>query len=127
MDPPSWITCSTDVRITIPWNLAIGDDVGIGDRVILYALGPVSIGANATISQYAHICAGSHEWRDATMPLTKPPIRIGARAWICADAFVGPDVDIGDGAIVGARAVVMKHVGPGEIVAGNPARTIGRR
>lgn len=115
------------VRITIPWNLAIGDDVGIGDGAILYALGPVSIGANATISQYAHLCAGSHEWRDATMPLTKPPIRIGARAWICADAFVGPGVDIGDGAIVGARAVVVKHVGPSEIVAGNPARTIGRR
>jgi putative colanic acid biosynthesis acetyltransferase WcaF len=57
----------------------------------------------------------------------KPPIHVGAGAWICAEAFIGPDVIIGDGAIVGARAVVTKNVDPGTIVAGNPAREIGKR
>lgn len=114
-------------RITIPWNVELGDNCAIGDRAILYALGPITIGPRTTISQGAHLCSGSHDWRDPAFPLVKPPIHIGADVWICADAFVGPDVTIGDGAIVGARAVVMKNVAPAAIVAGNPAREIGKR
>jgi len=115
------------VRITIPWNLEIGAETAVGDRAILYALGPIRIGARATVSHGAHLCAGTHDWRDPTMPLMKPPIEIGPDAWICADAFVGPEVTIGKGAIVGARAVVTKDIAPGTIVAGNPAREIGTR
>jgi putative colanic acid biosynthesis acetyltransferase WcaF len=115
------------VRIAIPWTLSIGDDAGIGDRVILYGLGPISIGARATISQGAHLCAGSHDWRDPAMPLIKPPIVIGEDAWICADAFIGPDVTVGNRAIVGARAVVTKNVDADLIVGGNPAREIKKR
>ena len=115
------------VRITIPWNLTLQDGCAVGDHAVIYALGSINIGARATISQYAHLCAGSHDWRDPAMPLLKPTIEIGADAWICADAFIGPSVKIGDGAIVGARAVVMKDVAPKTIVAGNPARKIGER
>ncbi|WP_457936091.1 acyltransferase [Mesorhizobium sp. 10J20-29] len=57
----------------------------------------------------------------------KLPIEIGDEAWICADAFIGPAVIVGSGAIVGARAVVMKNVQSGVIVAGNPAKQIGKR
>lgn len=115
------------VRITIPWNLDLGAQCAVGDRAILYALGPITIGPRATVSQGAHLCAGTHDWRDPKMPLMKSPIEIGADAWVCADAFIGPDVTIGDDAIVGARAVVTKTVAPGAIVAGNPARVIGKR
>lgn len=114
------------VRITIPWNLALSRDAAVGDRVILYALGPITIGKGASVSQGAHLCAGSHDWRDPAMPLTKPPINIGHDAWVCADAFLGPGVTVGPYAIVGARAVVMKDVEAGHIVAGNPARMIRR-
>jgi len=114
-------------RITIPWNLTLESGCAVGDRAILYALGPIRLGPRATVSQYAHLCAGSHDWRDPAMPLTKPPIDIGADVWICADAFVGPGVTVGDGAILGARAVVVKDVAAGAIVAGNPARQIGSR
>ena len=55
------------VRILIPWNLALGDNVGIGERAILYALGPITVGNNATISQNAHLCAGSHDFRGPAM------------------------------------------------------------
>ncbi|WP_353829491.1 hypothetical protein [Mesorhizobium sp.] len=61
------------------------------------------------------------------MPLTKPPISIGAGAWICADAFIGPGVTIGERAVVGARAVVVRDVGPNLVVVGNPARSVGTR
>jgi putative colanic acid biosynthesis acetyltransferase WcaF len=44
--------------------------------------------------------------------------------WICTDAFVGPGVTVGEGAIVGARAVVVKDVPPRAIMVGNPARMV---
>jgi putative colanic acid biosynthesis acetyltransferase WcaF len=116
-----------NVKITIPWNLDIGDHAGIGDHVILYALGPIRIGRMATVSQGAHLCAGTHDYRDPTMPLLKPPIIIGEAAWVCADAFIGPGVTVGSHAIVGARAVAMKDVAPDVIVAGNPARIVRER
>ncbi|TIP74935.1 MAG: acetyltransferase [Mesorhizobium sp.] len=115
------------VRIAIPWNLVIGDSAAIGDRAVLYALGEIRIGEAATISQGAHLCAGSHDHRNPLMPLTKPPISIGAGAWICADAFIGPGVTIGERAVVGARAVAVRDVGPNLVVVGNPARSIGTR
>ncbi|MBX9745650.1 MAG: hypothetical protein K2X34_02030 [Hyphomonadaceae bacterium] len=113
--------------IQIPWNLTIGDFAAIGDGAIIYNLGRIEIGAGATISQYAHLCAGSHDFRDPAMPLLKLPIRIGAGAWICADAFVGPGVTIGPGAVIGARAVAVRDVDADVVVAGNPARDIGKR
>jgi putative colanic acid biosynthesis acetyltransferase WcaF len=112
------------VRITMPWNLALGSNSAIGDGARLYALGSITIGDRATVSQGAHLCAGTHDIRDHSRALLKPPIVIGDDAWICADAFIGPGVTVGNGAIVGARAVVMKDVAPNTIVAGNPARVI---
>jgi putative colanic acid biosynthesis acetyltransferase WcaF len=115
------------VKIAIPWNLFIGEGAAVGDHVILYSLGPIRIGARSTISQGAHLCAGTHEWRDQTMPLLKPPIEIGADVWVCAEAFIGPGVTIEDGAIIAARAVVVKDVAARTIIAGNPAQKIRTR
>ena len=123
----SGVRLHPSVRIAIPWNLHIGAHAGVGDRAILYNLGRISIGASVTISQGAHLCAGSHDHRDPAMPLTKPPIRIGDGAWICADAFIGPGVSIGEFAIVAARGVAVRDVPPLTIVAGNPAREVGVR
>lgn len=114
-------------RVFIPWNLEIGDWSSLGFDVLIYNLGTVKIGSKVTVSQRAHLCAGSHDFRDAALPLTKPPIEIGDEAWICADAFVGPGVTIGKRAVVAARAVAVKNVGDGQIVGGNPAKEIGTR
>ena len=113
------------VRVAIPWHLNIGDHAAVGDRAILYALGRIEIGPRATVSQYAHLCAGTHDRRDPARPLIKSPIYIGADAWVCADAFVGPGVRIGAGAILGARAVAMKDLAPGYIGMGNPMQARG--
>ena len=63
-------------RIAMPWNLRIGDDATVGDQAILYALGPITIGSQATISQNAHLCAGTHDYRRSDMPLLKTPITV---------------------------------------------------
>ena len=110
------------VRIAMPWNLRLGDQVAVGDHAILYALGVISIGDRATVSQRAHLCAGTHDHRDPARPLLRQPIGIGADAWVCADAFVGPKVRIGPGAILGARAVAMRDLPGGTTGYGNPMR-----
>jgi len=115
------------VRIEIPWHLAIADGVAVGDFAILYSLGDIRIGRGATISQYAHLCAGTHDYSKPQFPLICPPIGIGEEVWIAADAFVGPNVTIGDRAIVGARATVVKDIADDQIVGGNPARFLKRR
>jgi putative colanic acid biosynthesis acetyltransferase WcaF len=115
------------VAISIPWNLQVGDYAAIGDHAFIYNLGLITIGARATISHRTHLCAGTHDYKRADFPLLRPPIVIGANAWICADAFVGPGVTIGEGAIVGAAAVALKDVEPWTIVAGNPAKFIKLR
>ncbi|VXC43441.1 Antibiotic acetyltransferase [Sphingomonas sp. 8AM] len=55
------------------------------------------------------------------------PITIGNDVWIGEGAFVRRGVTIGDGAIIGARSVVMKDVPPYAIVAGSPAKVIRYR
>jgi len=114
-------------RIYLPWNLTMGDQASIGEWALIYNLGLVSIGDRATISHRAHLCAGTHDYRDPSMPLLRLPIEIGPQAWVCADAFIGPGRRVGEGAIVGAAAVVVQDVLPWTIVAGNPARVINSR
>jgi len=113
--------------IYFPWNLEAGDESAIGEHAFVYNLGRVTMGGRATISHRANICAGTHDHTKPDFPLLRPPITIGPEAWVCADAFVGPGVTIGEGAILGARAVAMKDVNPWTIVVGNPARESKRR
>ncbi|MDZ8117739.1 hypothetical protein [Pontiella agarivorans] len=113
--------------IYFPWNLEIGDWSSIGERAMIYNLGKVTIGERATVSQGAHLCAGTHDFSDPATPLLTPPITIESQVWVCADAFIGPNVTVGEGAVVGARAVAVKNVEAWSVVAGNPAEFIKTR
>jgi len=121
------VRIAPSAQIFIPWNLKIADWSSVGFDALIYNLGMVTIGENVTISQRAHLCAGTHDFRDATMPLIKSTITIGDSAWVCADAFIGPDIEISEGGIAAARAVVVKNVSAQTIVAGNPATPKGTR
>ena len=115
------------VRIMYPWLLQVGDNTTISWDVKVYNLAFSTIGSNTMISQYAHLCGGTHNFRSSDFDLIRTGFTIGNNVWIAADAFVGPSVKIGDGAVVAARAVVVKDVQPNIIVAGNPAKMIGTR
>ncbi len=114
-------------RIWAPWNLSMGDFSVLGDAVDCYSVAPIAIGEHSIVSQYSFLCAATHDPDRPDFPLVARPIRIGARAWVAADAFIGPGVAIGDHAIVGARASVFKDVASGAVVGGNPARLIRMR
>tara|TARA_B110001469_G_C9648771_1_gene329871 strand:+ start:13167 stop:13688 length:522 start_codon:yes stop_codon:yes gene_type:complete len=113
--------------IYYPWNFEIGDDSAIGEWALVYNLGNIRIGDRTTVSQRVHLCAGTHDYREIPMPLLKPSIRVGDEVWVCADAFIGPNVTLADRAIVAAASVVVKDVSGGQIVGGNPAKYIKER
>jgi putative colanic acid biosynthesis acetyltransferase WcaF len=114
-------------RILFPWRFRIGDWSAVAGHVLIYNPGEVVLGRSVTVSHGAHLCAGSHDYRRSDLPLLKLPIQVGNEAWLCADCFVGPGVRIGEGAVIGARAVIIRPVEPWTVVAGNPARTVGIR
>lgn len=111
-------------RIMFPWNLFIGDRTVISWNVKVYNLGKITIGADTVISQYAHLCGGSHDYLSNEFTLLKTGLTIGNHVWIAADAFIGPGVTIHDGALISARAVVVKDVLGKQVVVGNPASVI---
>ncbi|MEM6393593.1 MAG: WcaF family extracellular polysaccharide biosynthesis acetyltransferase [Planctomycetota bacterium] len=115
------------VRITIPWHLTLGDGCVVGDQAILYALAPITLKPYAMVSQYAHLCAGSHDHTRPDLPLTTAPITIGENAWVAADAFVGPGVTLGDGCVLGARSAAFKDLPPHTICTGTPAKPLKPR
>lgn len=113
--------------IWFPWNLEIDDWSAIGDDALIYNIGRVIIGKKATISHRAHICSGTHNYTDPTLPILSSEIHINNQAWICTNTFIGPNTNIGEGAIIGAGAVMMKDAEPWGIYAGNPAKYIKKR
>lgn len=52
---------------------------------------------------------------------------IGNDVWIGAESMIMPGVQIADGAVIGARSLITKNVGPYEIWGGNPGRLIKKR
>jgi putative colanic acid biosynthesis acetyltransferase WcaF len=117
----------SDARIWAPWNLHMASQSCLGPRVICYSMAPIHLGERVVVSQGAHLCTGSHNYNSASFPLFAKPITIGADAWICTEAFLGPGVQIGEGAVIGARAVVMRSQPAWMVCAGNPARPLKPR
>lgn len=115
------------VKIWAPWNLSLGDYSTLGKHVDCYNQGKITIGANTTISQKSYLCASSHDITDLKHSLLLKPIVIEDQVWVAADAFIGPGVVVGQGAVVGARSAVFKNVEPWTVVGGNPAKEIKKR
>lgn len=87
----------------------------------------ITVGVHSTVSQDVTLCGGGHDIDDFAFPLTTGEISIGDNVWIAAEAFVGPNVAIGDNAVLGARAVAMRDIDSSSVCVGNPARRIRDR
>ena len=108
-------------HIWSPRNLVMADYALIGPEAKIYSMATITIGAYAIVSQRAHLCAGSHDVDDFHFQLRARPIRIGFRAWIAAEAFVGPGVTVGQGAVLSARGCAFRDLAEWTIFTGNPA------
>jgi acetyltransferase-like isoleucine patch superfamily enzyme len=67
---------------------------------------------------------GNIDGNAAGAPRSRGPVVIGSDVYLGFEALVLSGVTIGDGAIIGARAVVTRDVAPFEVVGGNPAQHI---
>ena len=115
------------VDVWYPWKLKIGRFSCVGAKVNLYNKDLIQIGENVVISQGSSLCTASHNISSELHTLVTRPIILNNRVWVAADAFIGPGVTIGEGAVVGARAAVFKDVEPWMVVGGNPAKFIKKR
>jgi len=117
----------SSVRIWHPRNLVMGDHATLGPRVNCYCQAPITVGDYAVVSQGATLCAGTHDYEDPEFQLRTRPIVLGPHSWIAAEAFVGPGVQVGAYAVLGARGVAMRNLAPGVVYTGNPAVAVKRR
>ncbi len=122
-----------DVFIEAPFHAAYGRNISLGDQVYLNAgcvfldSAPVRIGSRTMLGPSVHIyCADhAHSPEERRLGLERAlPVTIGQDVWIGGGAILLPGISVGDGAIVGAGAVVTRSVAPGARVVGNPARPI---
>jgi len=147
-------TVSAQVRIRRPYRVTAGDhvffehgvflkiiydtaSVVIGDRVFIGAgtqfdiSDSLVIGSHTLIAPGAFITDHTHNSARGTIindqGIRSGPVVIGSDVWIGTRSVILAGVTIGDGAIIGAGAVVTKDVPANAIAAGIPARVIGER
>jgi putative colanic acid biosynthesis acetyltransferase WcaF len=117
----------SSARIWYPPLLIMDDRATLGPQVNCYNIAPIHIKAGAIVSQGSHLCAGSHDISDPFFQLVAKPIVIGEYAWVAAEAFVGPGVTVGEGAVLGARGVAFRDLEAWTVYVGNPASAKGKR
>ena len=110
-----------------PDNLSVGDYSWLDEDAKLYSVDKITIGANCVVSTGAFLCTASHDMGREDFMLTHAPIVLEDGAWVAARAIVLPGVTLHEGCVVGAGAVVSKDVPAWTVVAGNPAREVGKR
>ena len=114
-------------------SILIGDGTRIDQFCVLYGQGGLEIGAFCAIASGVKIYSQSNQYkhnhtqRILEQPVFYKKVTIGNDVWIGANSVVLPGVHIGDGAIIGAGAVVRQDVPSHAIVAGVPAKVIGWR
>lgn len=108
--------------------ISLGERCYVNRQTMLDACDSLSIGPGTMIGPFCYLTDHDHV-RDEQGSLTSgqlksAPVRLGKDCWLGAHVSVLKGVTIGDGAVVGAGAVVTKDVPAGATVVGNPARVI---
>lgn len=118
-----------DYTVVHPENVKLGANCAINHGVFILGNCGIVIEDNVVLSARAMLIDASLDPNSFAAPEARTyrdaPIRIGQGAWIGAGAIVLAGVTVGERSIVGAGAVVTRDVAALTIVAGNPARVIG--
>jgi acetyltransferase-like isoleucine patch superfamily enzyme len=125
IDPSA--TLQGGVRFFHVGRLKVGEGTLVNRDVLLDNRGGIVIGRQVSISHGARIYTMGHDVHDPGFATKARPVRIADHAVVFAGAMIMPGVELGEGAVVMAGAVVTKSVPAMRIVGGNPARDIGPR
>lgn len=111
-------------------HISIGDNSGIGDYC--YFQGNVVLGNDVMIAPRVSFIADTHNFKSTSLPLNRQgaihkTIVVGNDVWIGYGVIILAGVHIGDGAIIGAGAVVTKDIQEFTVVGGVPAKVLKRR
>jgi acetyltransferase-like isoleucine patch superfamily enzyme len=120
------------VQPLFPWNIKVGRHSSLNQGVLIDGFGGVSIGDNVRIASNVAINTADHHFSDPDMPIRQQgydcaPVVIENDVWIGTAAVICKGVRIGHGSVIGAAAVVTKHIPAYAIAVGVPARVIGWR
>lgn len=111
-------------------KISMGVNVHIGPGAMLDGAGGIFLGDGSILAPEVKVFSRSHNFDQDVQALPfdnvmlVAPVQIGRYVWIGTRAIVLPGVSIGDGAVVGAGAVVSKDVPSCAVVVGNPARVV---
>lgn len=120
-------TLHTGLRVFDPRNIKIGQGTIIGYACFIDGRDSVTIGSHTDIASEVMIYSSEHDINSPEFSATLAPVKIGDYVFIGPRSIILAGVTIGEGAIVGAGAVVTKDVEPYAIVGGVPAKVIGER
>lgn len=109
-------------------NIRIGKNVwksfALSGGCYIQGINGIDIGDDVLFAPGVKIISANHDLGTRSAWKAAPPIRIGRRCWIAANAVILPGVQLGDDVTVGAGAVVTKSFPDGSVVAGVPAKRI---
>jgi len=120
-------TIHTGARFYEPKNIIIGDDSIIGEGVVLDGRDKIIIGNHVAISSEVMIYNSEHNINDESFKAVNGPVTVEDYCFIGPRVIILPGIKIGQGAIIGAGAVVTKDIPPYAITGGVPAKIIGER
>jgi acetyltransferase-like isoleucine patch superfamily enzyme len=112
-------------------RIEIGDGTYLGSRVVLRAGLGMRLGKHVTVGANVILCSDPGHPLDPVARRTQAAPRedlrhmvVGDDVWIAEGATLLGGITVGDGAVIGAHAVVTKDVPARTVVAGNPARVV---
>lgn len=116
-------------RCDFGYNIHVGDNFLCNYDCVILDIAPVNIGDHCFMAPKAQIYSADHPL-DAKLRGqyigTSNPVSIGNNVWLGANSVVLPGVTIGNNVVVGANSTVTSSVGNDVIVAGSPAKVIGK-